>query len=572
MDSIRTAIIIALLVVSYLIILQWNDDYPDPSQRPVAEAPLNNGTALPLVDDMQMSSPGEDTDMVLPSESGEQAMALPDNKSAEASQESEVAGAISIQTDVLNLKVDPVGGRILKSGLLGYPVSLNNETPLQLLQSGSGITFLAESGLIGKDGFDGSKNGGKPRYTTSASEFSLRDGADLLQVDLVTERNSVKVTKRFQFKRNSYEINVDFIVDNNGSEPFTANHFARLLRDDSPDPSSSGGFGAVSYIGGVMSAPDQDLRYEKVDFGDVDEGVENVTSEGGWVAFLQHYFVTALIPQSSEPSVFQARKRDGLYMYGYVDAAFTVAPGQSDTQSGKIYVGPKILKSLDAAAPNLELTVDFGWLWLIAKPLFSVLKWLHDTIWANWGIAIILLTVLIKTLFFKLSATSYRSMANMRRVTPELQRLREQHGDDRQAMSQAMMGLYKKEKINPLGGCLPILVQMPVFISLYWVLLESVELRQAPFFFWIQDLSVKDPYFILPLLMGATMFLQTRLNPTPPDPMQAKVMQMMPIIFTVFFLWFPAGLVLYWFVNNLLSITQQYIITKSINKTMPAKA
>lgn len=572
MDSIRTAIIIALLAVSYLIILQWNEDYPDASQRaattPSQQTVAGSDTALESTDT------GDDGDLIVP-EQGENDLVVPG--AAESATSTPVAGGgklISVRTDVLDLQIDPVGGRIVKAALLEYPISVHNETPLKLLQHGDGVTFLAESGLIGEDGLDTAKNGGKPNYATAQNSYELKPGEDRLTVDLKTERNGINVIKRYEFERDSYEINVSFVIENQSSEPFTANYFAKLLRDRSADPTSSGGFGAVSYLGGVVSAPEQDLPYEKLDFDDVDDGVESLTSDNGWIAILQHYFVTALIPQSEQASVFQARKRNGLYMYGYVDPAFTVQPGATEVKSGKIYVGPKVLDRLEQVAPNLELTVDFGWLWLIAKPLFVVLKFLHDYIFANWGVAIILLTIGIKALFFKLSATSYRSMANMRRVTPELQRLREQHGDDRQRMSQAMMDLYKREKINPLGGCLPILVQMPVFISLYWVLLESVELRQAPFFGWIQDLSLKDPYFILPLLMGATMFLQTKLNPTPPDPMQAKVMQLMPIIFTVFFLWFPAGLVLYWFVNNLLSITQQWIITRSIEKSSasPAKS
>ena len=568
MDSIRTAIIIALLAVSYLLILQWNEDYPDAGQR-AASAPSQQTSARgdPARDSRGLDEDGGD-DLVVPSDQGESDLVVPgSSETGTVSKSSVLTSFISVRTDVLDMQIDPSGGRIVKAALLRYPVSVHNETPLKILQHSEGVTFLAESGLIGQNGFDTAKNGGKPTYVASQTNYELKDGQDSLVVDLTTERNGVKVTKRYEFARDSYEVNVSFIVDNQSSTPFTANYFAKLLRDRSPDPTSSGGFGAASYLGGVMSAPDQDMPYEKLNFDDVDEGVESLTSTNGWIAILQHYFVTALIPQGAEQSVFQARKRNGLYMYGYVDPAFTVQPGASETHSGKIYVGPKVLDRLEQVAPNLELTVDFGWLWLIAKPLFVVLKFLHDYIFANWGVAIILLTIAIKALFFKLSATSYRSMANMRRVTPELQRLREQYGDDRQRMSQAMMDLYKREKINPLGGCLPILVQMPVFISLYWVLLESVELRQAPFFGWIQDLSLKDPYFILPLLMGATMFLQTKLNPTPPDPMQAKVMQLMPIIFTVFFLWFPAGLVLYWFVNNLLSITQQWIITRSIERS-----
>ena len=342
------------------------------------------------------------------------------------------------------------------------------------------------------------------------------------------------------------------------------NFFANFERNSMPDPTSSGGFGAVSYLGAVVSTAEE--KYEKVSFGDLDEQSAKFNDSKGWIAFVQHYFVSAWVPGSTEEEhSYQLRKKNQKYIMGYVDPSFSVSPNSTHSVGARLYLGPKILDTLQDVAPNLDLTIDFGILWIIAKPLFIVLDYIHSFI-GNWGIAIILLTVLIKAIFFRLSAASYRSMANMRRVGPELQRIKELYGDDRQKLSQSMMELYKKEKINPLGGCLPMLVQMPVFIALYWVLLESVELRQAPFFFWIQDLSIKDPFFILPLAMGATMFLQMHLNPTPPDPMQARIMKLMPIVFTVFFLWFPAGLVLYWFVNNVLSIAQQWIITKNIEK------
>jgi len=297
---------------------------------------------------------------------------------------------------------------------------------------------------------------------------------------------------------------------------------------------------------------------------DIDKGnlKENVT--GGWVAWLQHYFVTAWIPNKGDANLVQTRKdSQGNYIIGFTGPTLTVAPGAKAEASATLYAGPKSQAVLKELSPGLELTVDYGILWFIAQPIFWLLQHIHSIV-GNWGWSIIFLTMLIKGLFFPLSAASYKSMARMRAVAPKLAALKEQHGDDRQKMSQAMMELYKKEKINPLGGCLPILVQMPVFLSLYWVLLESVEMRQAPFMLWITDLSIKDPFFILPIIMGATMFIQQRLNPTPPDPMQAKVMKMMPIIFTFFFLWFPAGLVLYWVVNNVLSISQQWYITRKI--------
>ncbi|MCB1805217.1 MAG: membrane protein insertase YidC, partial [Candidatus Competibacteraceae bacterium] len=272
----------------------------------------------------------------------------------------------------------------------------------------------------------------------------------------------------------------------------------------------------------------------------------------------------AWIPAQDELNKFYSRALgDGRYRLGMVSAEQTIAAGQTGTFATQLYVGPKIQERLEGLAPNLSRTVDYGWLWFIAEPLFVILKWLHGLL-GNWGWSIILLTVMIKAVFFKLSETSYRSMANMRKLAPKLQQMKERYGDDRAKLNQAMMEMYKKEKINPLGGCLPILVQIPVFIALYWMLLESVELRQAPWLGWIQDLSTKDPFYILPLIMGVSMFIQQRLNPTPPDPIQAKVMMALPIVFTFFFLWFPSGLVLYWVVNNVLSIAQQYVITKRV--------
>ncbi|WLQ13063.1 membrane protein insertase YidC [Hahella aquimaris] len=566
MDFLRTSLIVGLLVVSYLLVLEWNEEMT-PQQQPVAQ------TTSVTID-----SNGTDSSALLNSpNTGE--LDTPETASKPATTEdSNVSSTVSsgkvitVITDVLRVEIDLNGGNVVEASLLQYPISLKNPTPLDLMQKNNGVYYVAASSLIGANGFDNSKNGGNPVYVAEKNSYSLQEGQDKLSVDLRTERDGVTIVKRYEFEKSSYSINVNFQINNQSDAPWKANFSAKLVRDKSPDPTSSGGFGAASFLGAVVSTPEK--PYEKIDFSDMEEsgpsGVK-VNSSNGWIAFIQHYFVSAWIPLSNDTHTYQTRLRNGLYLMGFVDPEFTVEPGQTHNVGAKLYAGPKIMETLKEVAPNLDLTVDFGWLWLIAKPLYLVLEFIHDYV-GNWGIAIILLTVLIKALFFHLSATSYRSMANMRRVTPEMQRIREQHGDDRQRMSQAMMELYKKEKINPLGGCLPMLVQMPVFISLYWVLLESVQLRQAPFFFWIQDLSIKDPYFVLPLLMGAAMFLQTSLNPTPPDPIQARVMKMMPIIFTVFFLWFPAGLVLYWLVNNILSIAQQWYITNKIeNGALAAK-
>jgi len=554
MDYIRAPLIIGLLIVTYLIILEWNNDYL--TEPP----PVDSQTATGFEKSPKtsvISSHSTTGELNTPESLGDQHESI----DAATTSSSDSGGEITVVTDVLAVKIDLTGGNVTYTALKDYPVSLNNASPLELFQHNDNHHFVAESGLIGKNGFDAAKNGPLPVYQSEKQHYTLTGNADKLTLDLTYTRNNVDITKRYTFTRGDYEIDMQYLVKNNSNTPWQANFSAKLVRDNSEDPTKHGGFGAVSYLGAVVST--EETPYEKVKFEDMDEGPYSVENTSGWIAFVQHYFVSAWIPGSEQTHTFQTRVRNGLYLMGFVDPELTIAPGETKQFYASLYVGPKILERLEKVAPNLNLTIDFGWLWLIAKPLYFVLKFIHEYV-GNWGIAIILLTVMIKALFFHLSAASYRSMANMRRVTPDMQRIRENYGNDRQKMSQAMMELYKKEKINPLGGCLPILVQMPVFISLYWVLLESVELRQAPFFFWIQDLSIKDPFFILPLLMGITMFLQMHLNPTPPDPIQARVMKMMPIMFTFFFLFFPAGLVLYWLINNCLSITQQWIITKNI--------
>jgi YidC/Oxa1 family membrane protein insertase len=322
--------------------------------------------------------------------------------------------------------------------------------------------------------------------------------------------------------------------------------------------------GLKPFLGVAITQPDD--RFTKFTFDDLAEEPFKAQLPGGWIALIQHYFLSAWIPNPEQTHTYSARVTpSGFNIAGFTSPALALDPGKSGKTRARFYAGPKDQYRLKEISPYLDLSVDYGFLWWIAQPLFWLLTKFYALV-GNWGVAIILLTVLIKALFFKLSAASYKSMANMRRVQPKMVSIREQFADDKQKQSQAMMELYKKEKINPMGGCLPILVQMPVFMGLYWMLMESVELRQAPFILWIKDLSVMDPYFVLPLLMGASMYYMQKLNPPPPDPMQAKIMQWMPVMFTFFFLWFPAGLVLYWVVNNLLSMAQQYVITRQIEK------
>ncbi|RWU26909.1 membrane protein insertase YidC [Pseudomonas alkylphenolica] len=553
MDIKRTILIVALAIVSYVMVLNWNQDYGQAALPTQNTAASNAAPALP--DTAQAGNTGASADV--PSANAE-------SSPAELAPVAVSKDLIRVKTDVLDLAIDPNGGDIAQLMLPKYPRRQDHpDIPFQLFDNGNERTYLAQSGLTGTNGPD-ARSAGRPLYAADQKSYQLADGQDQLVVDLKFSDNGVNYIKRFSFKRGEYDLTVTYLIDNQSAQPWTGNLFAQLKRDASSDPSSSTATGTATYLGAALWTSSE--PYKKVSMKDIDKGNLKENVSGGWVAWLQHYFVTAWIPNKSDNNIVQTRKdSQGNYIIGFTGPALNVAAGAKGETSAMLYAGPKIQDKLKELSPGLELTVDYGILWFIAQPIFWLLQHIHSLL-GNWGWSIIVLTMLIKLLFFPLSAASYKSMARMRAVAPKLAALKEQHGDDRQKMSQAMMELYKKEKINPLGGCLPILVQMPVFLSLYWVLLESVEMRQAPWMFWITDLSIKDPFFILPIIMGATMFIQQRLNPTPPDPMQAKVMKLMPIIFTFFFLWFPAGLVLYWVVNNCLSIAQQWYITSSIEK------
>ncbi|MGO4001687.1 MULTISPECIES: membrane protein insertase YidC [Pseudomonas] len=551
MDIKRTILIVALAIVSYVMVLKWNQDYGQaalPTQNVAANQNAPAIPDVPLGNNAAASAdvPSANADTSTPTETPVIA-----NKDL-----------IHVKTDVLDLAIDPQGGDVAQLMLPLYPRRQDHpEIPFQLFDNGGERTYLAQSGLTGTNGPD-ARPTGRPVYSTEKKTYQLADGQNELNVDLKFSDAGVNYIKRFTFTRGLYDLKVTYLIDNTSDKAWTGNLFAQLKRDASADPSSTTATGTATYLGAALWTSAE--PYKKVSMKDIDKGALKETVNGGWVAWLQHYFVTAWIPAKNDSNVVQTRKdSQGNYIIGFTGPALTVAPGAKAETSATLYAGPKSQAVLKELSPGLELTVDYGILWFIAQPIFWLLQHIHAIV-GNWGWSIIFLTMLIKGIFFPLSAASYKSMARMRAVAPKLAALKEQHGDDRQKMSQAMMELYKKEKINPLGGCLPILVQMPVFLSLYWVLLESVEMRQAPFMLWITDLSIKDPFFILPIIMGATMFIQQQLNPTPPDPMQAKVMKLMPIIFTFFFLWFPAGLVLYWVVNNCLSIAQQWYITRKI--------
>jgi YidC/Oxa1 family membrane protein insertase len=571
MDIRRFAIIFGLAISTYFLILSWNDDY---GQATVVNAPIAQNTAIQVGDSPPASN------IIAAGESSVDESDIPTIVPAILEPVIEVfenTQLIQIKTDVLNVTINPLGGEIVEVSLPAYPADIaDKDIPFVLMENNARRVYVAQSGLLDSKGKQWEKS---QAYSTSQVNYQLDDASDILTVELSTQLNDVEVKKIFTFQRNNYLIDVQYQIANGSDTQWRGVFFAQLKRDRSEDPQQGSSMGMQAYLGPAITT--NLSKYEKISFDDIDDKRLAKTVDGGWVAMLQHYFVAAWVANPDEThSVYAKPNKQGEYIVGFHDGKtpLEVAGGETGTVGAQLYVGPKTQYVLADVAENLDLTVDYGWLWWIAQPLFAIMNFIESGYInflgmveidlgggvGNWGVAIILLTVFIKLCFFKLSATSYRSMANMRKVAPKLAVIREQHADNKEKLGQEMMALYKKEKINPLGGCLPILVQMPVFIALYWVLAESVELRQAPFMLWINDLSAIDPYFVLPLLMGASMFVQMQLNPTPPDPIQARVMKLMPIIFTVFFLFFPSGLVLYWVVNNLLSITQQYVITKQI--------
>jgi YidC/Oxa1 family membrane protein insertase len=571
MDIRRFAIIFGLAISTYFLILAWNDDY---GQAAVANAPIAQNSAIEVGDSPAAS------DIIAAGDSSANESDIPNVVPAALEPEivvSESSQLIQVKTDVLNVTINPLGGEIVEVSLPAYPADIADKNiPFVLMENNARRVYVAQSGLLDSKGKQWEKT--QP-YSVSQVSYQLAETADSLIVELSTQLDNIAVKKIFTFQRNNYLIDVKYQIANGSDNQWRGVFFAQLKRDRSEDPHQGSSMGMQAYLGPAITT--NLSKYEKVSFDDIDDKRLAKTVDGGWVAMLQHYFVSAWVanPETTH-SVYAKPNKQGEYIVGFHDGKtpLQVAAGETGTIGAQLYVGPKSQYVLADVAESLDLTVDYGWLWWIAQPLFAIMNFIESGYInflglveidlgagvGNWGVAIILLTVFIKLCFFKLSATSYRSMANMRKVAPKLAAIREQHSDNKEKLGQEMMALYKKEKINPLGGCLPILVQMPVFIALYWVLAESVELRQAPFFLWINDLSAIDPYFVLPLLMGASMFVQMQLNPTPPDPVQARVMKLMPIIFTVFFLFFPSGLVLYWVVNNLLSITQQYVITKQI--------
>ena len=554
MDIQRYALIGAIAVLSWMLLTEWVIFKDKATEQQAVMTP-----AFAPSESVSLDNSSSDIPSIIEA-SNESSLGLSNATNQ---------GVINVTTDTLVVTIDLQGGDIVYAGLRDYLAKIDDPSnPFVLLEQNARRIYLAQSGLIGPDGIDSKA---RAQYRSEEANYVLDDNQDTLSVKLYhTASAGLSVVKEFIFSRGTHLIDVNYQLSNSDVESKTVYLFGQLKRDSSADPSSeNSGMGLAPFLGAATSNADD--RFKKFNFNDMLEEPYKAQTQGSWIAMIQHYFLSAWIPNPDKIHTYTTRvTKDGFNIAGFLSPATVVAPGATATTSAQLYVGPKDQYTLETISPFLELSVDYGWLWWIAQPLFWLLTKIHGLV-GNWGVAIILLTVLIKGAFFKLSAASYRSMANMRRVQPKMADIREQYADDKQKQSQAMMELYKKEKINPMGGCLPILVQMPVFIALYWTLMESVELRHAPFALWINDLSVMDPYFVLPILMGASMWFMQKLNPPPPDPMQAKLMQWLPIVFTFFFLWFPAGLVLYWVVNNLLSMTQQYIITKQIENSAPQR-
>ncbi|MCG9698132.1 membrane protein insertase YidC [Shewanella sp. Isolate11] len=539
MESQRNILLIGLLFVSFLLWQQWQTD-----KNPQQAATTSSVSASPSVTDSH-STDVPDSDAALP-----EAVAV--------SKE-----LIKVTTDQLILKINPVGGDIVYSALVDHKLEEDKEDPFVLLQQTNDIFYTAQSGLIGRNGIDSSTKG-RAHYSAQSQQYTLADGQDTLEIPLTyLADNGVTYTKVFTLHRGQFDINVDYRINNTSSEQLQVQMYGQIKHSIKKSESS---MMMPTYRGAAFST--QDTRYEKYSFEDMADKNLDKKTLGGWAAMLQHYFVSAWIPPANDQNtIFTSISAGGLANIGFRGAVYDIAPGSQQTIGAQFYVGPKDQKALSAISESLNLVVDYGFLWWLAIPIHWLLMFYQSFV-GNWGVAIILITLTVRGLLYPLTKAQYTSMAKMRNLQPKLADMKERFGDDRQKMGQAMMELYKKEKVNPMGGCLPILLQMPIFIALYWVLLESYELRHAPFMLWISDLSVQDPYYVLPLLMGVSMFLMQKMQPMAPtmDPMQQKMMQWMPVVFTVFFLWFPAGLVLYWLVGNLVAITQQKIIYAGLEK------
>lgn len=552
MESQRSFLIIGLALISFLLWQQWHKDYGPQPAAPAVTEQAQQSQGVPSFDD------GQSGDTDIPQSSAD----VPATDTPQVAEQSGTATTrtIAVTTDTLDLRIDLLGGDVITADLLQYPVTQDAEAPYSLLRAGQGL-YVAQSGLIGANGPDANRNG-RPVYNAEQTEYQLT--GDTLAVPLTWRNNEgLAVTKTFHFTRGSHQVKVTYDVANNTAGTATVQPYGQLKQTMQYEDDSN--MFMPTYRGAAYSTEDD--RYEKYSFGDIEDGKLRITTPAGWVAMLEHYFVSAWVPPQEQTNTLYSRNlRDQFAVIGYLGEPLQIASGKTGTATSTLYMGPKNQEVLADLAHGLDLTVDYGILWWLSQLLFSLLTFLHGLV-GNWGIAIILITIIVKGAMYPLTKKQYESMARLRNLAPKMQQLKDRYGDDRQKMSQAMMEMYRKEKVNPMGGCLPLLLQMPIFLALYWVLMESVELRHADFALWITDLSVKDPYFVLPVLTGASMYLLQKLQPTTiTDPMQQKIMQWMPVMMSVFFLWFPAGLVLYWLISNVITLIQAKMIYASMEK------
>jgi YidC/Oxa1 family membrane protein insertase len=555
MESQRSLLFIALMVVTYLLFSQWQQDNAPLSEQPRVDSTKaiinNNADFVPESSAVQITTT---------------------NKAYST------AEVITVTTDALLLKIDSQGGDIIEVQLRNYATEQGNGIPYTVMQNGN-QKYIAQSGLTGANGIDRIIKG-RPIYKSANSDYKLN--GEFLNVDLVfVDDSGMTVTKRFMFEKESYQIDVEYLIDNNTANSVSVQMYGQLKQSSVVD---TGGSMLPTYRGAAYSTTEE--RYEKYDFDDIQEANLNKVTAGGWVAMLEHYFVSAWVPKYEESNqLYTSFSNNMEAVIGFKAPAITIDKGQQGKTSATFYVGPKNQQVLEKIAPSLDLTIDYGFLFMISQPLYGLLNVIQSGEFSlfginidlggvsNWGLAIIIITLIIKGVMYPLTKAQYTSMAKMRDLAPKMAQLKERFGDDRQKMSQATMEMYRKEKVNPAGGCLPLLLQMPIFLALYWVFLESVELRHAPFIFWIQDLSAMDPYFVLPVLMGVSMFVMQKMQPmTIQDPMQQKIMQYMPVVFSIFMAWFPSGLVLYWLISNVVSIAQMKVIFAGIAKQKAAKA
>jgi YidC/Oxa1 family membrane protein insertase len=549
MEYYRIALATLLLLTSFLMWETWQRDHARKGTPAAAEARR----------DMPSTADAKDLPQTADGKPAAETAAAPLTEEEAALTKS--GPLVRVRTDVFDIDISPMGGDIVGARLLNYPVSINTpQQPFALMDHTANLWYVTQGGWL--SGQEAPTH--HSEYQVEKTSYALTDGENSLEVRLTwTSATGLSIAKIYAFQRGSYVIDLRYEVENGSTASWSGRVYEQLQRG--PAKRQNGGLltsGPMTFTGAVISSPDE--RYEKLDFDDMGDQPLDRNIKNGWAAMLQHYFISALIPDSAAEYHYYSKALDTpeRYMIGLYGPDMNVQPGGKSSASLKLFVGPKVQRLLEKVAPGLELTTDFGLFWFIAKPLFKVIAWLKD-LTGNWGWAIILVTILVKGAFYQLSAASYKSMAKMRLIQPRMNAIREMYEDDKERMQKATMELYKKEKINPLGGCLPILIQIPVFIALYWVLVESVEMRQANFIGWIKDLSAPDPYFVLPFLNGVTMFLQQKMSPSPViDPVQQRVFQIMPVVFSVMFAFFASGLVLYWTVNNLLSIAQQWSISR----------